>query len=235
MTNLHPHDAPIPPGEEWYYELDGRTHGPHSKPELDQLLNSAGEAAAGVRIRQGTNGAWNAFQPGSAVGSYPAAVRASQDSGIQGDTRPLSGRIGRKRTGRPIWQQDIAIACAALLLFNAFFLVLWPQPYTRERRYLEELETICAEVQEMRAKPASDAEWEEFGRRIKANLAPMIRDLKKKASAAEPVRQRLLWSARDLIPKTFGPHTKERDELENRLKQYLASSRRDIERPAGEN
>ena len=116
------------------------------------------------------------------------------------------------------------------MVFNVFFLVFWPQPYDRERRYLQQLETICAEVREMRAKPATDAEWQEFAERTKAGLAPMVRDLKKTASSSEPVRKRLLWSARDLLPRTLGPWTKARGDQDKRLKQYLESTQRDLGR-----
>ena len=57
----------------------------------------------------------------------------------------------------------------------------------------------------------------------------MVSDLKKSASATEPIRQQLLWSARDLIPRTFGPRTKERDDVERRLKEYLDGAERQLD------
>jgi hypothetical protein len=40
-------------GDEWYYELDGRVHGPMMRSALEELLGSSGETVADVRIRKG--------------------------------------------------------------------------------------------------------------------------------------------------------------------------------------
>ena len=227
---MYPKNAPIPPGEEWYYEVDGRAHGPLSKAELDELLNGAGETASDVRVRQGTHGIWSAFQPASPTANYqvhPSPATSPHDE--LGPQSSVARFQGRSVTGPSRHRWDIGVAFAGLILFNALFLTFWPEPYSRERRYLQALQTITTEAQAMRTKPASDAEWREFSERSKVTLAPIVSDLRKTASSSEPVRQRLLWSARDLIPRTLGPATKERDELEHRLKQYLESAQHDIE------
>jgi hypothetical protein len=123
---------------------------------------------------------------------------------------------------------DIAAAVAAWVLLNVFYVAFWPQPYGRERRYLETLQAIIAEVQELRARPASDGEWREFTERTRGALAPIVSDLKKSASASEPVRQQLLWAARDVIPHTLGPRTKERDDHDRRLKALLDNAHREL-------
>ncbi len=108
-------------------------------------------------------------------------------------------------------------------------LLCWPQSYARERGYLKTLRAIEADVQNLRSKPTSDAEWRRLAERTRATLAPIVSALKKSASSSEPVRQQLLWSARDLVPRTLGPRTKERDEQERLLKQYLDGAQREIE------
>jgi hypothetical protein len=109
------------------------------------------------------------------------------------------------------------------ILLNVLFLLFWPQPYARERRYLATLQGIVGEADQLRAKPASDREWQELALRTRQSLAPMVRDLEKSANSSELVRQQLLWSARDLAPRIIGPPSKERDGQERRLKQYLGS------------
>jgi hypothetical protein len=126
---------------------------------------------------------------------------------------------------RANWQ--ICAAIFAWILLNVAY-VAWPEPYSRERRYLETLRAIEADVQALRAKPASSEEWKEFVAQTKTTLAPIVSDLKKSASASEPIRQQLFWAARDVIPHTLGPSTKERDEQDRRLKLYLETVEREL-------
>jgi hypothetical protein len=138
---------------------------------------------------------------------------------------PVAARDFRELV-RTHW--DVGAGAAALVLLNVLYLAFWPQPYERERRYLQTLQAVSGEVQELRAKSASDADWRQLAERTRVALAPIVSDLNKSASASEPVRQQLLWAARDLIPRTLGPRTKERDEQERRLKEYLNSAQREL-------
>jgi hypothetical protein len=227
-TDVAYQDVPIPPGEEWYYELGGRTHGPLRRSDLEDLLNRAGETAGEVRVRQGSDGPWKPFQT-------PATAAAPQHSG--GDAAPSSHRspaAGQPRSTGGLRELmhahwDVGAALGAWILLNVAFLSFWPQPYSRERDYLHTLEAINTEVQDLRQKPATEAEWGQFGQRTRVVLEPMIKDLKKSASAAEPVRQQLLWAARDVIPRTFGPRNKERDEQDRMARQYLDGVQRQLD------
>jgi hypothetical protein len=233
---VYPKDVQIPPGEEWYYELDGRAHGPLSRSDLEELLNRSGETASEARVRRGADGPWSPFQSDS---SRAGATRAPDSTPERG--RESAASVGQLPAQRPMsptavsgsrgllrrhW--DVWAAIGACVLLNVM-LLCWPQSYTRERGYLQTLQAIDAEVQDLRAKPASDAEWRQFAERTRATLSPIVSDLKKSASSSEPVRQQLLWSARDLIPRTLGPRTKERDEQESRLKQYLKNAQRELD------
>jgi hypothetical protein len=237
VTDVYPKDATIPPGEEWYYEIDGRAHGPLSRTDLEELLNRGGETASEIRVRQGTDGPWSPF---SSASPAAGATRLPESTLEPGRRRPES--IAKVSAHRPTSQVatsglrsllhrhwDIGAAIGAWILLNGSLLLFWPQSYARERRYLQTLQAINADVQDLRAKPASDEEWHQFAERTRQTLAPIVTDLKKSASSTEPVRQQLLWSARDLIPRTIGPRNKDRDELEQRLKQYLDKAQRELE------
>jgi hypothetical protein len=224
-------DETIPPGDEWYYELDGRAHGPFRRSALDELLGCAGETAADVRIRKGAEGEWSSFRSGSSVvgtpwlagtpsgPSAPPAARAgesrAQRSRLQGEAKGFASLFHRNR--------DIAAAMGVWILLNVLFLLFWQEPHARERRYLATLQGIVTEADQMRAKPASQQEWQQMLQRTQKTLAPMVQDLQKSASSSELPRQQLLWCARDLAPKIMGPQSKERDQHERRLKQYLQS------------
>jgi hypothetical protein len=230
---VYPNDAPIPAGQEWYYELDGRSHGPISWADLEELLNRSGETALEVRVRQGAGGPWTQFRSDSRAGA-PAAT-----SRLSGETQAPLGEASRPRqsyattprgVSRRLIHWDIVAAIGVWVLLNVVYLSFWPQPHSSERRYLQTLRAIESEVQDRRSQPTSDAEWHQLTERSRVLLSPMVSDLKKSASASEPLKQQLLWSARDLIPRTIGPRTKERDDVEQRLKQYLDGAERELDR-----
>jgi hypothetical protein len=231
---VYPKPAPIPPGEEWYYELDGRTHGPLSRSDLEDLLSRSGETASLVRVRRGADGPWTPYR--SAAAPTPSASSIFQSDSTQpnwgGPVSQRSASAVRARGPGGFWgaHWEIVATLGGWVALNALFILFWPQSHSRERTYLTTLREIEAEVQALRAKPASDAEWREFGDRTRATLAPIVADLKKSASASEPIQQQLFWSARDIVPHTFGPRTKERDEQDKRLKQYLDTAERELGR-----
>jgi hypothetical protein len=230
-TNVYPKDTPIPPGEEWYYELDGRAHGPLSGSDLEDLLNRSGETASEVRVRRGLDGSWNAFRIATSASGTAGVTSPSEgqkSSQVISPRRTLAPRAAGDVRGFVRAHWDIGVGLAAWILINVLYLAFWAQPYGRERRYLQTLQGISAEVQELRGRTASDADWREFTQRTRVTLAPIVSDLKKSASASEPARQQLLWAARDLIPRTLGPRTKERDDNDRRLKAYLDNAQREL-------
>lgn len=159
--------------------------------------------------------------------------------GSTGEASPPPGEAVRSHRSSPAEPGDIrrfirahgdtVAAVGAWILLNVLYVSFWPTPYTRERRYLQTLRAINVEVQNLHAKPTSDAQWHQFSERARQTLAPIVSDLKKSASSSEPARQRLLWSARDVIPRTIGPRNKEREEQEQQLKQYLDTAQRELE------
>jgi hypothetical protein len=222
-------DEPIPSGEEWYYELDGRAHGPMRWRDLDELLRAAGETASQVRVRKGADGPWSAFRSGAQTAPAPAASASSSERFVPSS----AGRqIPIDRWGGIAWffqqHRDLSAIVGAWILLNVLFFAYWPEPYAKERRYLAKLQEVVKEADDLRGRGAVDKEWAGLAKRSQDRLAPMIADLRKSASSSELPRQQLLWSARDLAPKIMGPSTTERDQNERRLKQYLESVERAI-------
>ncbi len=225
-------DQPIPADEEWYYELDGRTHGPMRWGDLEELLGRAGDTAVQVRVRKGADGVWTAFRSGTQAVAIPAVSLRSTER-IEHSRSASPGFIAnRKRYLAAIAAASQPVAVVGVwVLLNLLVILYWPEPYAKERRYLGTLQDVVKEADQLRASGAADAEWAGLAKRTKERLAPMVADLKKSASASELPRQQLLWSARDLAPRIMGSPTKEREENELRLKQYLQSVEEAIGHP----
>jgi hypothetical protein len=199
---------------------------------LEELLNGAGETASLVRVRKGADGAWSAFRSGGRATATPTV--GAQSAERFEDSRVARPVVGSKAGGIASFLQqhrDLVAVVGVWVLLNVLFLLYWPGPYAKERRYLATLQDVVKEADQLRESGATDIEWAGLAKRTKERLAPMIADLKKSASSSELPRQQLLWSARDLAPKIMGPPTKEREENERRLKQYLLSVEQAIGRP----
>ena len=236
---MHRQEASIPPGEEWYYEIAGRTHGPLAQSELEEMLSHSGETALDVRIRKGADGPWTFYRPvansrrsctpelspelQASLRSTQTSIKSQPAGHSPWEREPIanSGKLGLR--GRLSRNKELLAVVAVWLTANAVILFLSSDPYTRERRYLDSLRSVLTEVEELRKTPASDAEWTDLRKRSQTTLTPIVRDLQKSANAAELPRQQLLWCARDLAPKVVGPQTKERDQQERRLKMYIQS------------
>ncbi len=224
-------DEPIPAGEEWYYELDARVHGPMRWSDLEELLSGAGETATQVRIRKGADGAWSAFRSGVRQPATPAVVQSAER--FEQFSKARSVPQSRWKEFGPFFQQhrDLAAVVGAWVLLNVLFVLLWPEPYAKERRYLATLQDVLKEADQLRSSGAQGSEWGSLAKRTKERLAPIVIDLQKSASSSELPRQQLLWCARDLAPKIMGPPTKEREENERRLKEYLLSVQQAVGNP----
>jgi hypothetical protein len=127
--------------------------------------------------------------------------------------------------------RDMTAIAGVWILLNVLFLVYWPAPYAKERRYLATLHDVVKEADQLRASGPTDTEWAGLAKRSRERLAPMISDLQKSASSSELPRQQLLWCARDLAPRIMGAPTQEREQNELRLKQYLESVEQAVGHP----
>jgi hypothetical protein len=230
-------DANGPTESEWFYELDGRTHGPLSRAALDDLLERCGETAVEVRVRKGPEGPWLPYRGHAAVptqesgaapcdpsASDPAAFRgtipAKRNPGHSPPSRRWPGIRGRK--GIRVWKPkhpEIVAAIALWSLTNLVLLFFWPQPHGPERRAMLALQEIQTKINELVTKPGSDSEWNEFTEHSKGTLAPIVRDLQQ-AKTSEPV-QLLLLSCRDIVPKLGGRAGQGRQRSQWRLQRCL--------------
>jgi hypothetical protein len=106
-------------------------------------------------------------------------------------------------------------------MINAVVLVSWSRSYATERKYFATLRSLEAEMDALQVRDPSPREWAALRARVKETLAPIVQDLKKQASASEPVRQHLLWAARDQLPRLIGTRTPEMEELERLYKRHM--------------
>jgi len=176
-------DKAVTPGEEWYYEIDGRAHGPLAWSDLEDLLGRSGETAADVHIRKGAEGEWSPFRSVPSAAGTPWL--AGTPSGLSAlptaradESRAQGARSHREAKGfASVFHRnrDIAAAVGAWLLLDVLFLLFWPEAYARERRYLATLQGIIVEADQLRAKPASHEEWQQMLQRTQKTLAPMVR------------------------------------------------------------
>jgi hypothetical protein len=224
--------------DEWYYELDGRTHGPLREAKLRELLECSGETAREVRVRNGKEGDWTLFRsatdPRQTRTSYSEDARQIEPHRTAGPSVLHRGRLGESLKDRArallLRHWDLAAGIAIWAMVNLAFVLFWPGSYAQERRDLETLKQMSVKVQELRAKQASDVEWREFRERALPKLQAMAKDLKSSASAAEPIRQHLLWAARDAMPKTLGPTDRERSEQDKLLARHLQNVEQELGR-----
>jgi hypothetical protein len=219
--------------EEWYYQVDDRTRGPLTLDAIRELIGTSGETASDVLVRRGADGPWmNCYSlPGISCLSGPVIQRESTRSAAA--TSPTaSSTVPRNymRTLRELVQdnREYAIAAVAWLLFNAIIIFVFLQSYATERAYYSTLRSLAAEAKALQARDASPQEWAALRACAKQTLAPIIQDLTKRASAAEPIRQHLLWAARD-FPKLLGPPVKEMQEPERLFDRHMQLVDEDLE------
>jgi hypothetical protein len=216
----------IEPKDDWYYRLDGREHGPFTLDALQQLIGTSGDTVSDVLIRQGKDERWGAYYSLPGMSPSPEPVIASSPNRSPDPRSSIrSSRAGQTSAGglrellRGNWK--LATAAAAWVLANAVLIVGLSQPYATERRYYDTLRGLEAEANNLQARNASQQEWTAFRARVKDALTPIIQDLKKRASATEPVCQHLLWAARDQFPKLTGPRTAETKDPQNLYERHM--------------
>jgi hypothetical protein len=200
---------------EWYYKFEGRAHGPLTLADLVDLIGASGDTAHDVIVRRGPEGSWMPAE------SLPGMPRPRTAIIHRGEIRPAStistspAAAARMpaRTAREFIRdnRDPVIAVAVWLVINVVILVAWTEPYTTERRYFATLRSLEAEVKALRDRDASGQDWTALRARGQRRLIPMVADLEKTANASEPIRQHILWAARDLIPKLMRPDAPDKD------------------------
>jgi len=226
-----PQELPAGTGA-WYYRLDGREHGPLTLAALQELVGTSGETAAAIDVRQGSEGAWVSF---AAAFNVPTLAHAPpRDVSMPRVSAPLGSGVGladqrsqhtqrRQRSLRQWFRENAGIAIAVVVWIgaNVVYLGVWSQSYRTERRYFASLRELEGEVHSLQEQNASQEEWSALRSRAKGTLEPMVSDLKKSANASEPIRQHLLWAARDQFPKLIGPKTAEMKGPQRLYEQHM--------------
>jgi hypothetical protein len=232
-TGLRP--IRVQPSDRWYYQFDGRARGPLTLATLQELIASSGDTAFDVVVRQGDDAAWVPFcsLPGMSRARRSETRRATEWSATV--SGPIVSPARARPSGRTLRQlvhdhRDLVIALAVWLLINSVILVGWLESYATERKYFATLRSLEAETTALQAHDGSPREWAALRVRVKKTLAPIVQDLKKQASASEPVRQHLLCAARDHFPRLVGPRTREMEELERLYKRHMSLVEQELAR-----
>ncbi len=213
---------------EWYYRLDGREHGPMSAAALQEMAGASGETAAVIEVRRGKVGDWI---PYASAFTVPAAIRLASKAAEISHPAVRMEKSAREPAFsalslRKIWallrgNGEIVAAIVVWALVNAVVLGWWSLEYRTERRYAATLHRLAQRVAELRSRAASAEEWNALRKQVKEQLDPMVSDLKRSASASQPIRQHLLWAARDHFPAMVGPSSAATKEAEQHFRQHM--------------
>jgi hypothetical protein len=210
---------------EWYYRLDGRSRGPLTLAELEKLIGSCGDTVTSVMVRQGNDRAWvsfcSLFQTSSAPNLTIQAEADRSASTIGLTVPPVNGSLSGKFRQLLHDNWDLATAAAVWLIVNAGVVACLSGQYATERKYFKILRDLEVETKVMHENGASSQEWAQVRARVKELLRPIVHDLKISASPTQPIRQHLLWAARDHFPKCVGPQTPETEYAERAYQQHM--------------
>jgi hypothetical protein len=236
--------APVPSkkgsADSWFYKgrLDPCVHGPARWAGLVDLLTHAGDAADDVVVRRGGDDSWVAF---SAL-AVSSGLRTSQPAIVgQPGGAPANGqRVGApqravaavdQRLLRNIVRQNAAVILMLCLMLVAHVGLWrsWGRPFAKERALLSDLQSIVDGVHELRTRSTTDAEWVAFRERSRSALELVVEQLKQSVTSADPIRQQLLWVARDDIPVVAGPRRRDTEVRDKLLRKRLESIKRAID------
>jgi len=242
-----------PPSNEdvrdWYYRIGDRERGPMTLAQLTDLVASSGDLAREIVVRHHADGEWIPYEavdvatarrlhadrstrPSQAFAaahgdapSHAVAVRAASHG-----LKPKMNLRGRIRADWPIVVAVLVWAAANVAVWN----VLDPLQST-ERRYFQILSDAAQKARDARAQGLDQADRGRIAASVIQEIKPIVADLKKTASASEPIRQHLLWAAKDQLPKLFSANGKELDECDAIFQRHMYEAGRrlgiDVPRP----
>jgi len=233
---------------DWYYQIGDRERGPMALSQLMELVASSGDLAKEIKVRHGADPEWHPYETIDAVTArrlhadrsapQPKAAAArggpSAHEGALPTTSPLLKRRPslreRVRADWPILVGVLVWAIANVAVWN----VLDPLQST-ERRYFQILSDAAQKARDARAQGLDQADRGRIAASVIQEIKPIVADLKKTASASEPIRQHLLWAAKDQLPKLFSANGKELDECDAIFQRHMYEAGRrlgiDVPRP----
>jgi hypothetical protein len=150
----------------------------------------------------------------------PAAIRG--DATPHADTAPASATLLKRRRSlgermRADWPIVVGV-----VVWVGVNVVLWNvlDPFHRtERRYFQILTKAAQQAHDARALDSSARG--RIASSVIQEIKPMVEELKKSASASEPIRQHLLWAAKDQLPRLFSASGKELSECDGIFQRHM--------------
>jgi hypothetical protein len=219
--------------DRWFYRLDDREHGPFTLVVLQELVGSSGSTAEQVFVRQVGRTEWIPFFQLEANAELARAHRQRIESapeisaaftimpvGLSSSTKATA-----RATARPLCEllkdnRELVVGVLILTLINVGALVAWSDPFSTERKYFMTLRHLEDEIRTLRSRDASAEEWRSLRAEAKRTLEPIVADLRRSASVSRPIRQHLLWVARDQMPRLVHADAPEK-EVERRYRNHM--------------
>jgi hypothetical protein len=126
-----------------------------------------------------------------------------------------------------------------VLVWVGLNVVLWNvlDPFQgTEHRYFQIVSDAAQKAREARTQGLDEAARGRLAASVAKELKPIVEDLKKTANASDPIRQHLLWAAKDQLPKLFSASGKELAECDNIFQRHMYEAGRrlgiNVSRPA---
>jgi hypothetical protein len=258
MTEINPTSAHSSPtnghefndnARDWYYRIGERERGPLTLSQLKELVASSGEVARDIVVRHHAEGEWVPYESIDAVtakrlrddrtDSKPPRVAVAADQVVDRAAAESSASpsSAAKTSFRQLIRLDWQIA-AGVLVWAVVNLALWSflDPYrSTEHKYYETLADAAKKAHDARTQGLDAAERGRMAASVVKSIKPIVEDLKKTANSSEPIRQHLLWAAKDQLPKLFSANGKELDECEGIFQRHMYEAGRrlgiEVERP----
>ncbi|MBL8851660.1 MAG: DUF4339 domain-containing protein [Planctomycetaceae bacterium] len=233
------------PTTSWFYRVGDRDVGPVMSNRLRQLARQ-GRLSDDDLVRMGRTGQWVAAgsidwlsarpRPKEAAPPEPADEPAAEPPApsAAAEMRVSLGYALRNLyysvthfTVASVWVVRhvlgvVALIAIMVILFNILRdlgMFDWSGPVD----VLGTVQTLGAEVKQLRAAKAGDAEWDQLAERGTAALKPVVARLERDASSENRIAQMLLWSARDCLPKMFVDARQEPSASEARYDEYMGN------------
>lgn len=242
--------------DHWYFRHHGETFGPYDRRSLRDVIVSAGIRAGlelrrssqchwltipivGKLIERIDAGlppiSTESDVESDLPSRYPVTPRSTvtQRSEVHPSQAPVSAQRAKRRYKTPFLRsfarKEIIVFAAMLLIWltvNAVVVGSYAGSHAMERAYSREIQLISDEFQQSRRCTATDLEWDALQSRAEATLSPIVRELSKSADTKNPIRQHLLWAARDYMPKMLRDARLKPSEAEQLFERHMEESRR---------
>lgn len=102
--------------------------------------------------------------------------------------------------------------------------VLYRPQTDNERKYSDQLWSIWVEFVQLREDEVPPAQWREFAQRVEKQTAPVVAELSRTASPAQPASRHLLWAARDSLPEMIREGPTDSRHAEQQFQEHLRSA-----------